>query len=135
MPASSIGPEHRDGTIRVDSQADGILAVCLDGDFDVANAPVLRGHIDSALDTGHDLIVDLSQATFIDSTVVTVLFAGAEAADRRNKTVVLQVATAPVVERVLELVAIERVLRRAHSRTEAVQMIQREAASRRTSRQ
>lgn len=129
MPASSIGPEHRAGTIRVDAETDGIIAVCLDGDFDLANAPVLRDHIDSTLEAGNDLIVDLSQATFIDSSVINVLFDGAKAAVGRNQTVVLQLATAPVVERALELVQVERVLRRAQSRTEAVQLIRRTAAS------
>ena len=41
---------------------------------------------------------------------------------------VLQLGTAAIVERVLELTAIERVLPRAHTRTEAVQMIQQKAA-------
>jgi anti-sigma B factor antagonist len=129
MPASSLGPEPRAGTIRVDVETDGIIAVCLDGDFDLANAPVLRDHIDSALETGSDLIVDLSEATFIDSSVISVLFDGARAVDGRAQTMVLQVATAPVVERALELVQVERVLRRAHSRTEAVRLIQQKAAS------
>ena len=129
MSASSIGSEHRDPAIHVDSETDGIIAVCLEGDFDLANAPVLRDHVDSALVTGNDLIVDLSQATFIDASVINVLFHGAKAVDGRNQTVVLQLATAPVVERVLELVEVERVLPRAHSRTEAVQMIQQKAAS------
>jgi anti-anti-sigma factor len=129
MPASSIGSEHRDGAILVDSATDGIIAVCLEGDFDLANVPVLRDHIDSALESGNDLIVDLSQATFIDSSVINILFQGAKAVDGRDQTLVLQLATAPIVERALELVAIERVLPRARDRTEAVEMIQQKAAS------
>jgi anti-anti-sigma factor len=129
MPASSIGPEHRAGTIRVDSATDGIIAVCLEGDFDLANAPVLRDHIESTLESGNDLIVDLSQATFIDSSVINVIFQGAKAVDGLDQTVVIQVATAPIVERALELVAIERVLPRAHNRAEAVEIIQRQATS------
>src|SRR5688572_27024286 len=93
MPAPSTSPEYRDGTILVDSEALGIVAVCLDGEFDLTNAPVLRDHIDSALETGNHVIVDLSQATFIDASVISVLFAGAKSADRRNQTLVLQVAT------------------------------------------
>jgi hypothetical protein len=40
---------------------------------------------------------------------------------------VLQVGTAAIVERVLELVRIERVLPRAHDRQEAVRIIQQKA--------
>ena len=129
MTASFIGPRHRDGAIRVNSETDGIVALCLEGDFDLANAAVLRDHIDSALETGKHLIVDLSEATFIDSSVINVLLNGAKAVAGRNQSVVLEVATALVVERALELVAIESVLPRAHSRTEAVRMIQQKAAS------
>ena len=126
MPASSlIGSEHRDGAIRVDSATDGIIAVCLEGDFDLANAPVLSDHIDSALESGNDLILDLSQATFIDSSVINILFRSAKAVAGRDQTVVLQLGTAPIVERVLELVRIEDVLPRAHNRAEALEMIER----------
>lgn len=128
MPASTIGTEFRDGAIRVDSVTNGVTAVCLEGDFDLANAHLLRDQIRSVLATGENLIIDLSEATFIDSSVISALFDGARAVDGRNQTVVLQVATAPIVERALELVEIERVLRRAHSRTEAVQLIQQKAA-------
>lgn len=130
MVASSFGTHHRDGAIRVVPETGEIVAVCLEGEFDLGNAPVLREHVHSALETGKDLIVDLSEATFIDSSVISVLFDAAKAVDGRDQTVALQLATAPVVERALELVAIESVLPRAHSRTEAVQMIQRKPASR-----
>jgi anti-anti-sigma factor len=129
MQASSIGSEHRDVGIHVDSETDGIIAVCLGGEWDMANAPALRDHVDRALESGNDLIVDLSHATFIDSSIIRVLFQGAKAVDGREQTVVLQVATAPVVERALEIVGIERALPRAHSRAEAVEMIQGQSAS------
>jgi anti-anti-sigma factor len=129
MDASSIGPGHRKPAIHMDSETDGIIAVCLEGEWDMANAPALRDHVDRALESGNDLIVDLSHATFIDSSIIRVLFQGAKAVDGREQTVVLQVATAPVVERALEIVQIERLLPRAHSRAEAVEMIQGQAAS------
>lgn len=129
MFTSSSGAERNGGVIRVLRETDGIVAVCLEGEFDMANAPALGDQIDLALEDGNDVIVDLSEATFIDSSVIKVLFHGARAVDGRNQTLVLQVATAPIVERVLELVAVERMMPRVRSRTEAVQMIQRKAAS------
>ena len=129
MTASAIGSEHRDGAIHVDSETDGIIAVCVEGEFDLANAAVLREHVESALQTGDDLIVDLSKATFIDSSVISVLFHGARAMDGRGQNMVIQVATAPIVERVLELVEMERVLPRAHTRTEAIEILRNKAAS------
>jgi len=46
-----------------------------------------------------------------------------------ERGVVLQLGTAPIVERVLEIVEIERVLPRAHDRQEAVRIIQQRAAT------
>jgi len=42
----------------------------------------------------------------------------------KDQTVILQLGTAPIVERALEIVAIERALPRAHDREEALRMIQ-----------
>lgn len=126
MPDSFLGSEHRDGRIRVDCETDGIIAVCVEGEFDLANASAFRDEVDRALETGNDLIVDLSHATYIDSSVISILFDGAKAVNGRDQAVVLQLGTAPIVERTLELVGVERVLRRAHSRTDALEMIQRQ---------
>ena len=71
--------------------------------------------VDRSLQSGNNLILDLSQATFIDSSVVQVLVRAANAVNGCQRAVVLQLGTAAVVERVLEIVGIERVLPRAHT--------------------
>jgi anti-anti-sigma factor len=124
MHASSLGSEHRDGVIRVVPEADGIVAVCLEGDFDLANAAALSKEVDRALENGNNLILDLSHASFIDSSVVHVLVRAAKAVNGSQRAVVLQLGTAAVVERVLGIVGIERVLPRAHDRQEAVRITQ-----------
>jgi anti-anti-sigma factor len=130
MSALTVGSEEGPGTIRVVLERDGVVAVCLDGEFDLANASVLRDEIDGALSSGDDVIVDLAQATFIDSSVIHVLFASARAAGERNRRLVLQLGTATIVERALEIAAIERVIERAHDREEAVSLLQRQAPPR-----
>ena len=127
MHASALGSEHCEGAIRVVRERDGIIAVCVEGDFDLANAPTLGDQIDLALESGHNLIVDLSEATFIDSSVINVLVRASKAAGGRQQCMVLQLGTAAIVERVLEIVRIEQVLPRAHDRPEAVRMIQQQA--------
>lgn len=127
MFASSFGSEHDEGAIRVVPETEEIVAVCLEGEFDVANVSALRDQVDGTLASGNDLILDLSQATFIDSSVIHVLFDAGHAVDGRDQSVVLQLGTAPIVERALGLVSVERVLPRAHDREEAVRMIQRRA--------
>jgi anti-anti-sigma factor len=127
MFASTFGSEHREGAIRVTRETDGIIAVCFEGDFDMANAPALGDQIDLALESGKDVILDLSEATFIDSSVIDVLVRGSKAASGRKQTVVLQLGTAAIVERVLELARMDQVLPRAHDRQEAVGIIQQQA--------
>jgi anti-anti-sigma factor len=129
MHASSIGCDHRDAIIRVVAETDEIVAVCLEGDFDLSNAPAFGKEVGRALENGNNLILDLSQATFIDSSVVHVLINASKAATGSKRAVVLQLGTAPIVERVLEIAEIERVLPRAHERQEAVRIIQQRAAT------
>ena len=126
MVASSFDYEHRAGVLQVDSEPDGIVAVCVQGDFDVANVSALRDEVDKTLASGDDLILDLSEASFIDSSVIHVLFDAARAVRGREQSLVLQLGTAPIVERALAIAGIERVVPRAHDRDEAVRMIRRE---------
>ena len=127
MSASCVDSMHRQGVIRV-AETDEIGTVCLEGDFDLASAPALGDEVDRALETGNDLIFDLSQATFIDSSVIDVILRAVKAVAGGKQTLVLQLGTTPVVERVLEIVEIEHVLTRAHDRQEAVRLIQQRAA-------
>ena len=122
MSASSLGSEYREGAIRVVPERDDVVAVCLEGEFDVSNVSTLREQVDHALERGNDLILDLSQATFIDSSVIRVLF-DAAGAGSKDQAIVLQLGTAPIVERALKIVGIERVLPRAHDREEALRII------------
>ena len=129
MPASASRSEHQQGVIRVDRETDDIVAVCLEGDFDRTNASAVDAYIDLALDAGNDLILDFSDASFIDSSIIHVVVRAARSAGIREQAIVLQLGTAAIVERVLEVVKIEQVLPRAHDRREALRMIQQQAAS------
>jgi anti-anti-sigma factor len=127
MLASTAGFTQGDGALRVVLETDAIAALCLEGDFDLTNAQALREEIDRVLESGNGVILDLSGATFIDSSVIHVLERASRAADGREQAMVLQLGTAGIVERALELAGIEHVLPRAHDRQEAVRMVQERA--------
>lgn len=128
MSACALGSQLRDGAISVIPQTGEIVAICLEGDFDLANAPALGDEIDRALESGNHLIFDLSKATFIDSSVIRTLMRAVKAVSGREQALVLQLGTAAIVERLLEIVKIEQVMPRAHDRQEAVQLIETRAA-------
>ena len=129
MPASLLGPGSRRGVIRIARETDHIVAIRLEGEFDLSTAPRLGEEFDRALSRESDLILDLSDATFIDSHVVNALFRASKAVGGRGRTIVLQLGTEAIVERVLEIAGIESMLGRAHSRAEAIEMIRRDSGS------
>lgn len=105
MHGSSLGSEFRDGVISVVTEAGGIVVVCLEGEFDLANAADLADQIERAHKDGTGLIIDLSDATFIDSTVIHVLISASKVGTAAGKPVVLQVAPSTNVERAIGLSA------------------------------
>ena len=127
MVASPVGSKHPQGVICVVPETDEIVAVCVAGEFDLANAPTLDNEIDRALESANSLILDLSEATFIDSSVIHVVVRASEVAGARKQAVVLQLGTAAIVERFLEIAEIEQVLPRAHDRQEAVRIVRQQA--------
>jgi anti-sigma B factor antagonist len=128
MPTCASDSTPRDGVINVVPQTGEIVALCLQGEFDLANAPALEDQIDRALLAGHNVILDLNEATFIDSSVIHVLVRASKASTGGEQAIVLQLGTAAIVEHVLELAAIEQLLPRARDRQEALRIIRQETA-------
>jgi anti-sigma B factor antagonist len=59
------------------SEVEGCTVVTVAGELDIHTAPSLQSAISELIDHGvHDLVVDLSQVDFIDSTGLGVLVAG-----------------------------------------------------------
>lgn len=111
------------GTLQVVPETDEIVALSFEGEFDLANAPRIVEDSERVLAADKHLILDLSRATFIDSSVINALFVAGRTANARGRLAVLQLGTAAVVELALKVSGIERVLPRVHTRTEAVATI------------
>jgi anti-sigma B factor antagonist len=105
------------------SETDEIVALCLEGEFDMATAPCIAEQSEHVLANNNHLILDLSQATFIDSSVIAALLAAHRQAKSRGRLAVLQLGTAAIVELALELSRVERVIPRTHTRAEAIDTI------------
>jgi anti-anti-sigma factor len=116
----AVAPE---GSLSVQSVGARIVAVELSGEWDLALEAVLRQEINRGLNDDRDVIVNLSEATFIDASIVGVLIECHGNAQRRGATLVLQQGTAEIVERVLELTRIEDVISRGRTRAEVIRML------------
>jgi anti-sigma B factor antagonist len=84
----------------------------LPGESDAYVAPRIRSDLVSALGAPSPLVVDLSQATFIDSTVVGVLLEGLAECEKRERPLFLLLPddSAPEVHRLFELTGLNSLL-------------------------
>jgi anti-sigma B factor antagonist len=82
------------------------------GEADAYAAPRIRSDLASALGTAAPLVVDLSQATFVDSTIVGVLLEGLAEYEKRERALVLLLPdeTAPEVHRLFDLTGLTSLL-------------------------
>ena len=102
----SGAPAFQVPTIEVRSPQPHAALVVLAGEHDLYSADEVQQTLDQSLAVCDHLIVDLSAAEFIDSTIVAVLLQtmkNATALDRRFNVVL---GTAPAVERILEVTGV-----------------------------
>jgi anti-sigma B factor antagonist len=60
-----------------ESLAGGLILIKLEGEVDLYAAPELKDRVNGAIEAGHKkLVLDLSEATFIDSTTLGILVSG-----------------------------------------------------------
>ena len=80
---------------------DGVALIELSGELDIAATSVVRSHVDEAAGR-RGIVLDLSGATFVDSSMLKELLRANAELDRYGTRLVLA-GTAPAVRRVLEL--------------------------------
>jgi anti-anti-sigma factor len=109
--------------IRTTDVAVAIAAVELEGEFDLTAADAIVQHAERALAAGRHLILNLSGATFIDSSTIHALFSADAAARKAGRGFVLQFGTRASVARVLAITGADRVLPIRSTRREAIELI------------
>ena len=94
----------RTGELALELNESGMALLTLSGEHDLSTAPELRRRLDKLLEEGTPTVVDLSPATFIDSSILGVILDGRRrAADSDVGFAVLQSGGAEAVDRVLEV--------------------------------
>jgi anti-sigma B factor antagonist len=77
--------------------------IVLGGEHDLASAPQLQQTVDQALANSGNLIMDVSEATFIDSSTIATFVRARDRAEREGGRFNLVLGTATIVERALEV--------------------------------
>jgi anti-anti-sigma factor len=111
----------QENRIAVD-RGDGVAVVIVEGEHDVYTAPSLGEQLDALLGEGLPVVVDLTPATFVDSSVLRVLLEGKRQANDRGVgfAVALGQDEAGPVRRVLDITGLMPVLPVHDAREDAV---------------
>ena len=90
----------------------GFTVITLPGESDAYVAPRVRSDLAAALGVEEPLVVDLSQATFIDSTIVGILLEGLAEYEKLERPLLLLLPedSAPEVHRLFELTGLASLL-------------------------
>jgi anti-sigma B factor antagonist len=112
----------RTGEIALERNDKGPAVLTISGEHDLSTAPNLRRRIDGLLEEGVPTVVDLSPATFIDSSILGVILDGRRrAAESQIGFAVARTAGSEAVDRVLEVTGLRVELPVHARREEAIQ--------------
>lgn len=101
---------HEDFDVAILAGRDGRTVVSVHGEIDAYTAPRLREVLSDLLRQGKvDVVVDLREVSFIDSSGLSVVITAAKAARRDGGDIVLA-SPSPVVFRVFEIAGLTKVL-------------------------
>ena len=93
------------------SDRDGRVVVVIRGELDLATAPDLEAAIKSRLDDGQDVVVDLRELEFMDSTGLRVLVAAhGRVEGTEQRFLIVRPLPGASIERILAVAGVERVL-------------------------
>jgi anti-sigma B factor antagonist len=93
------------------SDRDGRAVVVIRGELDLATAPDLDTVLTERLDTGQDVVVDLRELEFMDSTGLRVLVsAHARVEGTEQSFVIVRPLPGAPIERILAVAGVEKVL-------------------------
>jgi anti-sigma B factor antagonist len=115
-PGSFAGVQT--GELALERNDAGLAVLTISGEHDLSTAPNLRRRLDNLLDEGTATVVDLSPATFIDSSILGVILDGRRRAAAADiGFAVVHAHGADAVDRVLEVTGLRAELP-VHARRE-----------------
>jgi anti-sigma B factor antagonist len=109
-------------SILLDDSAGDVVVVVVEGEHDIYTAPTLRERLEEALDRGGGTVVDLTRATFVDSSVLGALLDARRRALDSGQGFVVSVGeeVEPGVRRILDITGLIPVLPVVNGREQAL---------------
>jgi anti-sigma B factor antagonist len=95
-------------TVASITEQSGRIVVALSGEIDMEEAPKVRRALLDSMKQKRDILVDLAQVTYIDSSGIASLIEGLQAA-RKQKNDLALVSVSQRARRVLELARLDKV--------------------------
>jgi anti-sigma B factor antagonist len=110
------------GRLHFDSSEPGVAIVLLEGEHELFSAPKLQRQLEALIGEGLSIVIDLGQATFLDSSVVAVLVRARDRARLADVAfaIVLDDSTGEPVRRMFEITGLASILPVVGSRAEAL---------------
>ena len=117
--------------IELDRSGNGAVVVVVIGEHDVYTAPSLRERIQSVVQEKGPFVVDLTPATFVDSSILRVLLEARRQAEESGLgfAVVLGNGEGPGVRRILEVTGLIEVFPVLATREEALEAVRSQKAA------
>ena len=111
--------------------AGDVVVVVVEGEHDIYTAPTLRERLDEAIGRGGGVVVDLTAATFVDSSVLGALLDARRRALEAGQGFVVSIGEAvePGVQRILDITGLVPVLPVVNGRDAAIRMARRADAN------
>jgi anti-sigma B factor antagonist len=108
--------------IVLDDTAGDVVIVVVEGEHDIYTAPTLRDRLDEAIGRGGGVVVDLTGATFVDSSVLGALLDARRRSLESGQGFVVCVGEAvePGVQRILDITGLVPVLPVINGRDAAI---------------
>ena len=117
--------------IELDRSSNGAVVVVVIGEHDVYTAPSLRERIQSVVQEKGPFVVDLTPATFVDSSILRVLLEARRQAEESGLgfAVALGNGEGPGVRRILEVTGLIEVFPVLATREEALETVRSQKAA------
>jgi anti-sigma B factor antagonist len=116
-----ISADVRTGELALERKEAGLAVVTISGEHDLSTAPKLRRELEGLLNEGIPMVVDLSPATFIDSSILGVILdTRRRAAEAEIGFAVARPNGSDAVDRVLEVTGLRNELPVHTGREEAL---------------